>query len=574
MRGAIALLLLLPAVASAQIEPPDVTRNPVRFTGEVGSEGELYSMSGREQRRPSSTGRLFVRSQLELFNAVTVKFDVLYSTENASDVMLGSSGRQSLNQIGIAPQWRWGRAYAGSFYDSYSSLSYSGLSLRGGGFNIEPGALRLAAFTGRAQSAVAGGPVDGAYRRQMTGGKIGVARRNRNGEPAYVDVVLVRTADDPSSLRSPAPGDESETTIGNPSAVTPEENVVAAAVARIPMFQQRVILVGEVAASIYSRDRRAPQISEELLDGYAALLRSFITPRLSTYGDIAHNAEIELRNVALPGSTQRAPRMLSGAVGYHYVGAGFVSLGSASLPADQLAFDARAALRFRTWTASVQGMQQEDNVLGQKLATTTRHRLAFSTTFRPARALSSALRLSVNTMRNDIDDLERRVDYVSYIAGVTQSINLAQGTFLRAVALNYSYQHAGDDNPLRASSRLRAHDASVRTTLGLSRSFSLIPSIGLSQTAVGDSGADLRYTYALAAQHRTPGGRLSTSASVSNARLHAGSSIQAALSSRFRLTGADMVTLSLRTNHVSGLDTATGEFREQTLSLHWSRAIR
>ncbi|HEX6067127.1 MAG TPA: hypothetical protein VFZ04_22985 [Longimicrobiales bacterium] len=574
MRRAFALMLLLPSLAYAQIELPDVTRNPVRFTGEIGSEGELYSVSGREQRRPSSTGRLFIRSQLELFSAVTVKFDVLYSTDHSSDVMLGSTGRQSLNQIGIAPHWRWGKAYAGSFYDSYSSLTYDGLSLRGGGFNITPGPFRLGAFTGRAQSAVAGGPVDGAYRRQMSGGKIGLARRYQNGEPAFVDVVIVRTADDPASLRAPAASDEGESLLGNPYAVTPEENVVAAAITRIPLFQQRVMLSGEVAASIYSRDRRAPEISEELLDGYAELMRSFITPRLSTYGDIAHNAELELRNIALPGSTTPAPRILSGAVGYRYVGAGFVSLGAASLPADQLAFNARAALRFRTWTASVQGMQQENNVLGQKLATTSRNRLAVTTSFRPARALSSALRFSMNTMRNDIADPERSVDYTSYIAGVTQSFNLPHGGLLRAVALSYSYQQAGDDNPLRTSSHLRAHDANIRTTLDFSRSFSLIPAVGFAQTQQGDRAAELRHTYALAAQHRTPGGRLSTTASVSNSRLHAGGSLQAAFSSRFRLTAADMVTLSLRSNHVSGLETADGEFREQTVSIQWSRAIR
>ena len=565
---------MCPAIAHAQIDVTGAVRNPVRFTGEVGSEGELYSMSGREQRRPSSMGRLFVRSQLALFSAVTVHFDVLYSTESQSDVMLGSTGRQSLNQVGIAPRWRWGRAYAGSFYDSYSQLTYNGYTLRGGGFNIEPGPFRLGLFTGRAQDAIAGGAVDGAYRRRMTGGKIGLARRNQNGEPAFVDVVLVRTADDPNSLRSPAAADEGETLMGNPYAVTPEENVVAAAVTRIPLFQQRVILAGEVAASVYSRDRRAPAVSDELLNDYATLLRSFITPRVSTYGDIAHNAEIELRNIVLPGSSSRSPRSFSGAVGYHYVGAGFVSLGASSLPADQLAFNARASLRFPTWTAALQGMQQEDNVLGQKLATTTRNRLSASASFRPARALSSSLRFAVNTMSNDIADPERQVDYASYIAGITQSVNLAAGGVLRAVALSYSYQHAGDGNPLRAATRLRAHDASMRTTFDVSRRISVIPSLGLSLTEIGDAEPALRHTYALAAQHQTPGGRLASTASVSNSRLHAGGSIQAAFTSRFRLTAADMVTLSLRSNHVNGLETASGEFREQTVSLQWSRAIQ
>lgn len=574
---AIVLLLLLfgvPAVADAQIpQLPDRLANPVHFTGEIGSMGELYSASGREQRRPSSTGRLYMRSQLELFNSVTVNLNLLYSTETGSGVTLGSTGRQSLNQIGIAPQWSWGRAYAGSFYDSYSQLTYDAVGLRGGGFNINPGFLRLAAFTGRAQTAVAGGAVDGAYRRTMTGGKIGFGGRGARGDAGYVDLVFVRTADDPGSLAAPAAGAE-DTQIGNPYAVTPEENVVLGAVTRIPLLQRRLILSGEFAGSIYSRDRRAPVLSDEALDHYSSLMRSFITPRLSTYGDIAHNAQIELRDITLPGSTTPAPRLFSASLGYRYVGSGYVSLGVASLPADQRSLHARASLRFRRLTASLQGMQQEDNLHGQKLATTTRNRLAATASLRATRALNSSVRFAVNTMSNDIDDPERVVDFTSYTVGFTQSINLRQGGVLRAVALTYAYQQAGDDNPLKASSRLRAHDASLRTTFDLSRSFGLIPSVGLAWSGLGDATAELRHTYSLAAQHRPQGSRWSSSLSLSNSRLHAGGSLQAALSTRFRLTDADMVTFSARSNHVSGLDTSSGDFRERSLSVQWSRAIR
>jgi hypothetical protein len=568
------LAFFLPSIGFAQVDLQNRLSNPVRFTGEIGSLGELYSVSGREQRRPSSTGRLYVRSQLQLFNTVTVNFDLLYSTETGSGVTLGSTGRQSLNQIGIAPEWKWGRAYAGSFHDSYSQLTYDGVSVRGGGFNINPGPLRLAVFTGRAQSAVPGGAVDGAYQRRMTGGKIGLGRRTERGESGFFDVVFMRTADDPASLPAPvASTDDSGIQTGNPYAVTPEENVVVAAVTRVPLWQQRLIVSGEVAASIYSRDRRAPVLSDEALDEYSSLLRSFITPRASTYGDFAHNGKLELRNLALPGSTSNAPRMLSATVGYRYVGAGYVSLGVASLPADQRALDGRASLRFRSWNASVQGMLQEDNLLGQKLATTTRSRLGVNVTFRPLRALSSSLRFGVHTMNNDIDDADRQVDFASYTFGMTQSVNLTRG-LLRSVAFNYGYQQAGDDNPLKAGSHLRAHDASVRTTLDISRAFSLIPAIGLAHSQIGDADADLRHTYSVAAQHRPQGSRWASSLSLSNSRLHAGGSIQAALSSRFRMTDADNVTFSLRSNRVSGLETATGEFHENTLSIQWSRTIR
>ena len=566
-------VLLLPSIGYAQVDLPSRLNNPVQFSGEIGSLGELYSVSGRDQRRPSSTGRLFMHSQLQVFNSVTVNLDLLYSTETGSGVTLGSTGRQSLNQLGIAPRWRWGRAYAGSFNDSYSPLSYDGISLRGGGFNINPGPLRLALFTGRAQSAIAGGATDGAFKRSMTGGKIGFGRRSESGEGGYVDLVFVRTADDPNSLAAPTGTDESSIQTGNPYAVTPEENVVIGAATRIPFLQNRLVASGEFATSIYSRDRRAPVLSDEALDQYSSLMRALITPRASTYGDIAHNGQLEIRSLALPGSTGQTPRLLSGSVGYRYVGAGYVSLGVASLPADQFALNAHAALRFRNWNASVRAMQQEDNLLGQKLATTTRNHLAATASFRPTRALSSSVRLSINTMSNGVTDSTRQVDFASYNFGVTQNINLAQGRKLRAVALSYGYQQSGDDNPLKADARLSAHDASIRTTLELGRTISVIPGVGLSLSQVGDGDADLRHTYSLAAQHR-PRGRWSSTMSLSNSRFHAAGSIQAALSSRFRFTNADMVTLSLRSSHVSGLETASGEFREHTVSVQWSRNIR
>ena len=218
--------------ASAQI--PDIEIPPaVQFQGEIGSHGEYYSVSGREQRRPTSTGRLYLRSRVRLFDVVSVELDLLYSTEQNSGVGLtASTARQQLNQIGIKPEWSWGRAYLGSFTDSYSPLTWDGVRVQGVGAAINPGLLRLGAFTGRTQRAVAGGAVDGAYSRWMSGGRLGVGRASSPHAP-YLDVVFLRVADDPSSLAEPDTMTPLPTAAGdavlNPYAVTPEEYVVSLA---------------------------------------------------------------------------------------------------------------------------------------------------------------------------------------------------------------------------------------------------------------------------------------------------------------------------------------------------------
>lgn len=581
------LISLLPGFAAgalgtsgAAAQVPGLRLPPaVQYTGEIGSYGELYSVSGREQRRPSSLGRLYMRSSVELFEAVTVGLDLLYSTESGSGLGLsGSDQRQRLNQLGIKPEWSWGRAYLGSFSDSYSELTWSGVRVQGVGASINPGWVRLGAFSGRTQSAVAGGVMDGAYQRAMWGARAGVGRGSGSEQSGYLDLVLLRVADDPSSLDGDGPGSvtpEVENGLSaNPYAVTPQENVVASAVTRLPVWGGRLIWRGEAAVSVHSRDIRAPEISDEVLDEYSGMLRSLVTPRASTYGDVAYTGELDLRRLDLPGSTSRSPRTVSGSLGYRYIGAGYVSLGLASLPADQSAVNARVAVRYRTWSASLQGLHQNDNLLGQKLSTTTRDRLAGSVSFRAIPALRSSVRGSVMAIGSDAADVAHRVDFTSWTVGTSHTLSLGREGTWRAVSLNHSYQQSGDANPTRATSALRAHDADVRVTVGPAPNLSVTPSVGISMSSLGRREWALRHTYAVASNLRGTGGRWSAGVALSNSRLHAGGAIRASLSGRYNVTAGDRVTLGVRSNHVTGLQTASGGFEEYTMSLGWSRSIR
>ncbi len=564
--------------ATAQI--PGLAIPPgVQYTGEIGSYGEVYSVSGRERRRPSSLGRLYVRSNLELFGAFSVGLDLLYSTESGSGLgLIGSDQRQRLNRLGIRPQWSWGRAYLGSFTDSYSDLTWSGVRVQGLGASINPGWLRLGAFGGRTQRAVAGGALDGAYRRAMWGGRVGVGRGSDSEQSGYLDLVVLRVADDPSSLDGqgldPAVPEAQGGLIVNPYAVTPQENVVLSAVNQLPVWAGRLLWHGEAAISVHSRDRRAPELSEELLDEYSGLLRSMVTPRASTYGDVAYTGRLDLRRIGLPGSTPRSPRTLTGSIGYRYIGAGYVSLGLASLPADLRAVNARVAVRYPTWSASLQGLHQTDNLLGQKLATTARDRLAGQISFRAVPALRSSLRVSVMTIGSDAAAVAHRVDFTSWTLATSHTVVLGREGMWRAGSFNYSYQQSGDDAPGRTASALRAHDADVRVTLAPAANLSVTPSLGVSMTSLPQAEWALRHTYAVSANFRGTGGRWSAGAALSNSRVHAGGAIRASLSGRYNLTTGDRLNVSVRSNRVTGLQTESGGFDEYTMTLGWSRSIR
>ena len=98
---------------------PNTTTNSSKaldIRGEVGTFGELYGISGHERRRPSSTGRIFLRSTLTAWNSISASLNLMLSTE-------GSSARQDINQVDFNPRWRWGEAHLGDFTGELSSLT-------------------------------------------------------------------------------------------------------------------------------------------------------------------------------------------------------------------------------------------------------------------------------------------------------------------------------------------------------------------------------------------------------------------------------------------------------------------
>lgn len=164
----------------------------ISITGEAGVYGELYGISGIQARRPPSSARLYFRPTITFFNAFSMSFDFLLSTE-------GSSERQNINQLGVNPSWGWGNAHLGDFTDMFTPLTFDGIMVRGAGVNLNPGLFRFSAVGGYTQRAVDGGAGAGSYSRYMYGAKLGVGKQ----EGSYFDLMFLRTRDVPSSLPPP-----------------------------------------------------------------------------------------------------------------------------------------------------------------------------------------------------------------------------------------------------------------------------------------------------------------------------------------------------------------------------------
>lgn len=578
-----AALALAAGVAAAQV--PDLPAGPpTQFRGQMGAFLELYEISGRPAQRPSATARLYFESAVTLLGAVTMEVDALASTEDGARIGSAATGRQPLNQIGLRPEWAWGRAYLGSFSDAYSPLTWNGTQVQGAGFAVEPGLLRLAAFGGNARRAVSGGATTGAFDRTMFGGRIGVGNAPDEGDGgSHLDVVFLRAADDVSSLAAPVETDDDPpqdlfadtfpAQRENEFAVTPQENVVLGTVGSLGLLDDALLLRGELTGAIHTRDRRASSLDQGTIGRFPSVLSDVITPRVSTTADYAYTAEARLRIDELPGATRQSPRSLDLTAKHRYVGPGYVSLGAPSVLTDQRAVEMRARVRFRSWSVGLNGLRQSDNLVDQKLATTTRNRLASTFSVRPSGRWTASFRGTLLTMANDAEDPTRTVDYTNWVAETRQSVRLGREGLVRSAGVRYGFRTSGDEGARGASADLLAHTIGVQAVLHPLERVSVRPSIGLVETRAGEEGWSTRATYGLSGRYSPGAGRWSLSASLSSAALEGATSTRATASSRFRIGEKSTVNLRLRSNLIRNDDAQTPDSEEFAMSLDFRRRL-
>ncbi len=587
-------LLALIAIPAARLTAqatgvPTVTSSPtVKIQGAMGSEGELYSMQGRDPRRPGESGRVFFNPIVTL-GPLTVAGNFLLSTEGSSLIGLGGlPGRQRINQFGLTPQWRWGKAYLGSFSDTWSPLTWGGVRVDGVGFDLFPGALRFGMFTGSSRQAVFGGATSGSYARSIAGARLGAGRKPEyGGASRFLDVTILRVRDDPSSLpplpdTTPVPylpdslATAPDTALMphvpiNPYSVTPQENAVVATAAGASILGGAVTWTGELAGSLHSRDVRATPLTDEQVGDVPKLLRGLVTPRLGTHADVAWRNQVDVRIARLPGATTTSPRTLTLSLGVQSIGAGYVSLGTPYLPNDLAGVDLRANLRFRRWSLQLDGLSQHDNLLGQKLATTDRSRLGIAFMAQPVRSWQMGFRGSMVGMVRDVADTLGGVDYAARMFSTTQTWIPAKPGRVRSVSASYTWQSTGDENAARASSKLLSHTADMRIAVPLGPTAGITPSFGLTSSRVDTGAVATRATYGLGADWRDPGRRWNGSASVNRTQVGRTLALNSRASIRVNVTSVDVLTFVVRTNRYRSLVDPTKDFNERALNLQWGR---
>jgi len=519
----------------------NIIEKNVKVTGEVGAYGELYGISGRDSRRPSSTGRLFLRPTLTFLNQLSLNFNILLSTE-------GISARQNISQLGLDPSWNWGDAHVGDFSESFSKYTLDGITIRGGGVNLYPGKVRLSAVVGRSNRAVQGGATNKSYKRNIWGVKAGFGEQSKS----FVDLILVKASDQvgslpPDSIIAPSPDSLLADTavIGNapprnPFAVTPQENVVAGIQWRWTLFDRKLTWESQVNGSMFTRDKRssAVDISELGVPDFASDL---YTPRFSSSADFVVDTKVNLNFSKVTISS-----------GYKWIGPGYTSLGTSYLINDQRAFSTNATFRISGSSINVNWARINDNLLDQKRFTSVQNRLGGSFTTRFSQNWNSTVSANLVTRGNDADSDSARADFDNLVLTTNQNFTLSREKGLQNITINYSFQSANTQTGIRFENTSRTHTVNSQARIQFRENLHSTLSVGLVSSQPSDSVTNVIQTYGLSLRHSAFDDKLSNSLSFKTSARENNLNFRTRLQSSYRISEKDMISLSLSMTNFRG----------------------
>lgn len=527
-----------------------VSPSIVKLTGEAGVYGELYSIKGRDKRRPSSSGRIFFRPTLTLFENFSINFDVMLSTE-------GNDARQQINQVGIHPEWGWGKLHLGDFSHEFSRFTLSGVTIRGAGVELHPGILRFQAVGGQTQRAVEAGPYSSTYSRYLAGLKLGIG----NEDSYFVDLNIIRAKDNTASLPAGLFVRDSSSS-SSQFGITPQENIAMGLNTEFRLFNNMIRFAAEGAASVFTRDMNSTTFTaEEIKDnGLPGFINNIYKLRISTNADFAYNTEIGFNH-----------NIVTARLAYSVINPGYTSLGLGSFINDKRNVNFNSSLRLLDNRLTLQGnfQLQNDNLLKQKLNTTTRTAYSVTANIRALRELSFVLNTMQNIMANDSKNDTTKIKNVNSAYSVNMMLQLNLFNLNHSISAAYSTQQAEDQNILRKGNEVNSNNISMNINTIVNKYLTVSPGITINTVDVKNRSKNTTSSYNLRVSSRMFNSKLSNSFNVTYTDAATTSSI-IMLQSAYSLTSVDNITFSVRSSFYQGKDNPNLSYQEHKANLGYT----
>lgn len=185
-------------------------QKPVTLSGGVTARAIFYNANGISNQRQPFSYLITGSPTISIYNSLTIPITFTFSEQERSV-------RQSFNQFGMSPYYKWITVHAGYRNINYSQFTLAGHTFLGGGVDLTPGIFHFGFIYGRFNRATAVDTLSKAfqpytYTNRGYAVKMGIGKGGN-----FFDISMLKAKDDSTSVH---PGPELKGT------VTPAENLV------------------------------------------------------------------------------------------------------------------------------------------------------------------------------------------------------------------------------------------------------------------------------------------------------------------------------------------------------------
>lgn len=294
--------------------PEDTTKSTpwISVSGSASVSSDFYEHSSsplgaQSGRRPAALHRLVFSPTINIGGFLTLPLNLMitYPETNTTTPTLSAPSLQEFfsnpaNALGLSsfsPKFGWAQFHLGSYTPRMSELSCGDLQLFGGGFDLRPGPIQIAASAGVTQRAVepdATRNLAGSYRRNMIMARLGFG----NPDTTAVGINVVYAKDDTTSIKNnivsilpgrPLEDDTAVTLPPDTLRLRAEEGFITSLDTKI-LLAPGVTFTAEGAVSVFTRDQRADTIAAK-----DNPLSGLFVARTSTRIDGAGNVSLAFR---------------------------------------------------------------------------------------------------------------------------------------------------------------------------------------------------------------------------------------------------------------------------------------
>jgi len=229
----------------------------------------------------------------------------------------------------------------GEVFPYYSKHTLSGLNLTGIDIKYNPGLLYLA-FSGLNNLKAI---EEFSYARKILAGKVGIGGERES----HFHFTVLKAWDDENSLNP------EKITNG----ITPQENLLVGTDAKLMLFNDKLIVKGEIVGSIHTRDKTSPIVEGKDVPEF---LKFIIDPRISTSVDYMYIIKSILK-------IDKTDTKISGTL--ESIGPGYTSLGALNLRNDLRGLNIKIEQMFYNRQILLSAaMERENNNVGSYNSTT------------------------------------------------------------------------------------------------------------------------------------------------------------------------------------------------------------